>query len=102
MLDLSLDVTNCSHLKDALDRFVRPDHLRGNNKYKCERCKKLVDASKGLTVDKAPNVLTVHMKRFTPTGRKITNQVQFDEFLNLGPVMSEDEVGEFILATRIC
>lgn len=37
ILDLSLDIYKCTLLKDALRKFVAPDHLKGADKYKCEK-----------------------------------------------------------------
>lgn len=37
ILDLSLDISNMSGLKNALRKFVAPDTLKGADKYKCER-----------------------------------------------------------------
>jgi ubiquitin carboxyl-terminal hydrolase 36/42 len=38
-------------------------------------------------------VLTVHFKRFSPMGRKISHHVNFEEHLSLKPFMSEDQHG---------
>ncbi|BGO97356.1 Ubiquitin carboxyl-terminal hydrolase [Rhodotorula toruloides ATCC 204091] len=93
ILDLSLDLGNRANtLKDALDNFVRIDKLSGQNKYKCEKCKKLVNAEKYFAIEDAPLVLTVHLKRFSPTGRKITGQLRYPETLHLGPYMSNPKV----------
>ncbi|BGP22426.1 proteophosphoglycan ppg4 [Rhodotorula toruloides] len=94
ILDLSLDLGNRANtLKDALDNFVRVDKLSGQNKYKCEKCKKLVNAEKYFAIEDAPLVLTVHLKRFSPTGRKITGQLRYPETLHLAPYMSNPNVG---------
>ena len=45
------------------------------------RCKKPVSADKQFTVHEAPMVLTVHLKRFSPMGRKIGHLVKYDERL---------------------
>jgi len=37
ILDLSLDIFKCSSLREALRRFVAVDHLKGVDKYKCEK-----------------------------------------------------------------
>lgn len=37
VLDLSLDIYNMPGLKDALRKFTAVDHLRGADKYKCEK-----------------------------------------------------------------
>ncbi|GAA6048143.1 hypothetical protein JCM3770_003682 [Rhodotorula araucariae] len=90
ILDVSLDLAGgrATSLKDALENLVRKDKLSGQNKYKCEKCKKLVNAEKNFTIDEAPLVLTVHLKRFTPTGRKLTYPLKYPEQLKLGPYMS--------------
>ncbi|GAA5954899.1 hypothetical protein JCM3765_007805 [Sporobolomyces pararoseus] len=90
MLDLSLDLGNrAGSVKEGLDNLVRVDHLRGQNKYRCEKCKKLVNAEKQFTIEKAPLVLTIHLKRFTPTGRKVSGVIKYPETLNLRGYMSD-------------
>lgn len=37
ILDLSLDIIRCDSLRDALRKFVNIDHLKGADKYKCEK-----------------------------------------------------------------
>ncbi|GHJ88224.1 hypothetical protein NliqN6_4626 [Naganishia liquefaciens] len=87
-LDLSLDLDNkTATVKDALAKFVQKDSLSGKNKYKCEKCNKLVDATKQMQIVKAPEVLSLHLKRFTPTGRKITSTIKYTGNLNLDPYM---------------
>ncbi|KAF7800130.1 hypothetical protein EIP86_011375 [Pleurotus ostreatoroseus] len=93
ILDLSVDIYGVNSLKDALRKFVAIDHLKGADKYKCEKCKKPVTANKQFTVDEAPMVLTVHLKRFSPMGRKIGHQISYPERLSLQPVMSEGQFG---------
>ncbi|KXN86131.1 Ubiquitin carboxyl-terminal hydrolase 36 [Leucoagaricus sp. SymC.cos] len=93
ILDLSLDIIKADSLKEALKSFVSPDYLKGADKYKCEKCKKHVNAEKRFTVHEAPPVLTVHLKRFSPLGRKIGHHVTYDETINLQPYMSEDAFG---------
>ncbi|EPQ59110.1 cysteine proteinase, partial [Gloeophyllum trabeum ATCC 11539] len=93
ILDLSIDINNCGGLKDALKRFVAVDYLKGQNKYKCEKCKRAVVAAKRFTIHDAPLVLTVHLKRFTPMGRKIGHPLRYDERLSLQPYMSDGQYG---------
>ncbi|KZT05667.1 cysteine proteinase [Laetiporus sulphureus 93-53] len=93
VLDLSVDIYGVSGVKEALRKFTAVDHLRGADKYKCEKCKKAVAADKQFTVHEAPLVLTIHLKRFSPMGRKIAHQINYDERLSLQPVMSEGEYG---------
>ncbi|KAJ7487742.1 hypothetical protein B0H11DRAFT_1720627, partial [Mycena galericulata] len=93
ILDLSLDIHDIGSVKTALRNFVAPFYLNGVDKYKCEKCKKHVNAEKQFTVHEALLVLTVHLKRFTPTGRKITNFVEYEERLSLKPYMSDEQYG---------
>ena len=37
MMDLSVDIAGVQSLRDALRKFTTVDHLRGANKYKCEK-----------------------------------------------------------------
>jgi len=52
-----------------------------------------VVAEKQFTIHDAPAVLTVHLKRFSPLGRKIGHFVHYDDRLSLQPVMSEGQYG---------
>ena len=57
------------------------------------RCKKPVLAEKQFTIHEAPTVLTIHLKRFSPMGRKIGHQIRYDERLSLQPYMSDGAFG---------
>ncbi|EFA75503.1 peptidase C19 family protein [Heterostelium album PN500] len=90
-MDLSVDINQADSLSKALQRFVKAEQLDGSNKYKCCKCKKLVKASKRMTIHVAPPVLTVQLKRFSFLGfhgGKISKPVQFDPVLNLTPYMT--------------
>ncbi|KAJ7072734.1 hypothetical protein C8F01DRAFT_972368, partial [Mycena amicta] len=92
-LDLSLDIHNLKGVRAALAKFTAIDTLSGANKYKCEKCKKLVIAEKRFSVHEAPMVLTVHLKRFTPMGRKLKHLIKYEERLSLKPYMSDGNHG---------
>ncbi|KAF9464876.1 hypothetical protein BDZ94DRAFT_1255454 [Collybia nuda] len=93
ILDLSVDIHKAESLREALRKFVAVDYLRGADKYKCEKCKKHVVAEKRFSLHDAPAVLTVHLKRFSPLGRKIGHHVQYEEHLSMQPYMSEGQFG---------
>lgn len=57
------------------------------------RCKKPVLAEKQFTIHEAPTVLTIHLKRFSPMGRKIGHQLRYAERLSLQPYMSDGSFG---------
>ncbi|XP_078176440.1 ubiquitin-specific protease 25 isoform X2 [Carex rostrata] len=93
IMDLSLDVCHSTSVKDALVRFFQPEILDGNNKYSCERCKKLSVAKKQMFVSQAPNVLVVQLKRFEGIGGKINRNIEFEEVLLLSSFMFNGNQG---------
>jgi ubiquitin carboxyl-terminal hydrolase 47 len=71
-MDLSLPIMNefgtgvlNSSVEMALENFIKPEKLEGDNKYLCEVCAKKVNAEKGLKLTNCPPVLTLHLARFT-------------------------------------
>jgi len=52
-----------------------------------------VVASKRFTIHDAPVALTIHLKRFSPLGRKIGHLVRYDERLSLAQAASEGQYG---------
>uniref|UniRef100_A0A8C4QZB9 Ubiquitin carboxyl-terminal hydrolase n=1 Tax=Eptatretus burgeri TaxID=7764 RepID=A0A8C4QZB9_EPTBU len=90
MMDMILDLKNAPDVEKSLQQFVRPDILQGDNSYACERCKRKMTATKTLTVHRAPNILTLTLKRFcSSTIAKISKNIRFAEMLNLRPYMSQ-------------
>lgn len=65
-LDLSLEVTGgVSDVTSALKAFIKIEKLSSGNEWFCDQCKKKVKASKQMTINKSPNVLVLHLKRFS-------------------------------------
>ncbi|KAM6107565.1 ubiquitin carboxyl-terminal hydrolase 42-like [Phoenicopterus ruber ruber] len=96
-LDIPLDIKAASSVTGALEDFVKPEQLDGENGYKCSKCEQLATASKRLTIHRSSNVLTVCLKRFDAfSGRKISKVVQYPEYLDLGAYTSQ-AVGEPLL-----
>jgi len=88
IMDLSLDIVRVNSLNEALCRFFQPEVLDGENKYRCDQCKKLSPARKQMSVYRAPNVLVIQMKRFENIyGGKIDRHVHFEERLCLAGYM---------------
>eukprot|EP00741_Cyanophora_paradoxa_P003867 tig00000734_g3761.t1 len=69
-LDLSLELRGANSVEQALSNFTAAEVLDGENKYRCSKCKKLVRATKRLTIHHSPNPVA-----FGPT-------------LDLGPFVS--------------
>ncbi|XP_059762901.1 ubiquitin carboxyl-terminal hydrolase 36 isoform X3 [Balaenoptera ricei] len=89
-LDVALEIRQAANIVRALELFVKPDVLSGENAYMCAKCKKKVPASKRFTIHRTSNVLTLSLKRFANfSGGKITKDVGYPEFLNIRPYMSQ-------------
>lgn len=90
-MDLSIDIFKADSLHKALANFTAAEQLDGGTKqYQCQRCKEKVRATKQMTVDKPPYVLTIHLKRFRAhdPGQKIDKKVNFSPTLDLKPFVS--------------
>jgi len=82
--DLSLEVSGgISSVNDALRAFVKPEKLTHGNEWKCDGCKQRVLATKKLSISDGPNVLVLHLKRFSYRMGKITKSIQFDPVLEV-------------------
>ncbi|GMQ02673.1 hypothetical protein CsSME_00048786 [Camellia sinensis var. sinensis] len=91
MMDLTVEIQgDATSLEECLDLFTVRERLHGDNMYKCDGCNEYVMAWKRLTVRRAPNILTIALKRFQ-SGRfgKLNKRVTFPETLDLSPYMSE-------------
>ena len=49
----------------ALENYIKPEVLEGDNQYNCELCATKVDAEKGIKLVAGPPVLTIALNRFT-------------------------------------
>ncbi|XP_041659693.1 ubiquitin carboxyl-terminal hydrolase 42-like [Cheilinus undulatus] len=96
-LDIPLDIMTARSVSQALEQFVTPEQLGGDDSYKCAKCTKMVTASKRLTIHRSSNVLTLCLNRFANfNGGKITKGVKYPEYLDLRPFMSQSQ-GEPLL-----
>lgn len=88
-LDLSLEVQKSESIQKSLEIFFQKESLTGNNKYRCGKCKKLVNALKGFSLEEGPMILTIHLKRFNNSLMKINKFVRFSEKLDLSNFVLE-------------
>ena len=94
-MDLSLPIKNefgtgvlNSSVERALENYINPEKLEGDNQYNCETCQKKVNAEKGLKLSVSPPVLFIHLARFTLDWEtfqrvKIYDRVSFPHVLNM-------------------
>ncbi|KAI8604102.1 hypothetical protein EDD21DRAFT_301285 [Dissophora ornata] len=67
-------------LSSCLNSFVEPEVMEGDNAWNCPHCKKPRKATKQLTISRVPDVLLIHLKRFSSDGpfkNKIKAMVQY-------------------------
>ncbi|NWR42150.1 UBP42 hydrolase, partial [Regulus satrapa] len=96
-LHVLLDIKAPSSLTTALEDFVTAKKLDGKYSLKCSKCEKKVTSSKRVTVHRVPKVFTVCLERAADhTGKKISKIVEYPEYLDLRPYMS-DNAGEPLL-----
>jgi ubiquitin carboxyl-terminal hydrolase 36/42 len=91
-MDLSLDIKGVNSVEEALQKYVKPETLDQDNAYKCPKCKNKVRAQKRFTIQKAPNVLTLQLKRFDfnrHLSGKINRFIRYPEKINLRNYMSQ-------------
>ncbi|XP_021867027.2 ubiquitin carboxyl-terminal hydrolase 15 [Spinacia oleracea] len=90
IMDLTLEIFGwVESLEDALTQFTTPEDLDGENMYRCGRCASYVRARKQLSIDEAPNILTIVLKRFQEGNYgKINKCITFPEMLDMVPYMT--------------
>ncbi|XP_033614091.1 ubiquitin carboxyl-terminal hydrolase 33 isoform X3 [Fukomys damarensis] len=96
-------------LQDCLAAFFARDELKGDNMYSCEKCKKLRNGVKFCKVQKFPEILCIHLKRFRHElmfSTKISTHVSFPlEGLDLQPFLAKDSPAQIVtydLLSVIC
>jgi len=93
---LSLEILKKNSLDEALEFFIQPDKLTGENAYFCEQYQCKLDASKHAMLEHLPPILAVHLKRFTyspvkNTMEKVHDKLVFPQTLSLERFTVEDE-----------
>ncbi|OCH87381.1 UCH-domain-containing protein [Obba rivulosa] len=92
-------------LQDCLDEFTREERLGEDDLWYCPSCKKHQQATKRFDLWKAPDVLVVHLKRFSNSRAlrdKIDTFVDFPiEGLDLTDMVGERQVAKRLLAQGV-
>ncbi|KDO21650.1 hypothetical protein SPRG_12891 [Saprolegnia parasitica CBS 223.65] len=75
-------------VEEAIEFFLKPEMLSGDNQWDCDKCRSKQDAIKGLKFAKLPYLLSLQLKRFdfdyvTFNRIKLNNQVTFPKYLNM-------------------
>lgn len=92
IVDLSLEIDDAEDLTDALESFTKAEMINDPDvKFICEGCKAQVSMEKQLKIEQPPNVIALHLKRFTNTEYsvvKISKFVKYPLELDLMPFLS--------------
>lgn len=92
-------------LQDCLDEFTKEEKLGEDDLWYCPRCKKHQQATKKFDLWKAPDILVVHLKRFSNSRTlrdKIDAFIDFPtEGLDLGDMIGERQVARRLLAQGV-
>ena len=85
-------------LEKLLEEFSKEEQLDKNNLYRCEKCKKELQANKKIEIYHLPKVLIIHLKRFN-NNKKIDTMIDFplDNLDIKNYIKSEDEVTKYDL-----
>ncbi|KAM9828773.1 ubiquitin carboxyl-terminal hydrolase 21 isoform X2 [Syngnathus typhle] len=92
--DLSLPIPKHSTsgnvtLKECLDYFSQEERLNKENSPMCERCNRHTESTKRLSIQRFPNIIVIHLNRFTTTRWSISKSTTYISFpltnLDLGP-----------------
>lgn len=96
-LDIPLPVGAAPSLKQALERWAKPEELCGENAYDCGSCLQKMPASRTLALHKASKVLIFPLKRFSDlTGHKLHAKLSYPEVLDMGPYLSGPQAGPLL------
>ncbi|XP_062280485.1 ubiquitin carboxyl-terminal hydrolase 1 isoform X3 [Scomber scombrus] len=67
-------------LKWAIAQFASVERIVGEDKYFCETCHHYTEAERSLLFDKTPEIITIHLKRFS------ANSLELDPYAGLSKV----------------
>ncbi|KAK9775074.1 hypothetical protein SCAR479_08348 [Seiridium cardinale] len=91
---IQCDIKGIASLQESLQAYVDGEIMEGDNKYKCERCNRHVDAVKRACLKEVPDDVIFHLKRFsfdlrTLQRNKINDHFAFPKEIDLGPFKVE-------------
>ncbi|XP_058085773.1 ubiquitin carboxyl-terminal hydrolase 21-like isoform X3 [Magnolia sinica] len=92
LIDLSLEIEDTDSVLTALESFTQVEKIEDTETiFTCESCREEVSLEKQLKLDKVPEVVTLHLKRFKSNGyyiQKIWEFVGYPLELDLQPFVS--------------
>ncbi|XP_028549090.1 ubiquitin carboxyl-terminal hydrolase 21 isoform X2 [Dendrobium catenatum] len=101
IVDLSLEIDDVDNLTEALESFTKTEMIDDPDiKFTCEGCKAQVSMEKQLKIEQPPNVIALHLKRFTNTGHSVLKICKFVKYpleLDLMPFLSSPRENEQLI-----
>lgn len=91
-------------LEDLLANFSQADVLDDRNKWKCEKCKNMVKATRRLGILRCAEVLIIHLKRFSGEGyfaSKIDTEVKYPSRLDMSKYVRDANAGSYRLVGAV-
>ncbi|KAL0904142.1 hypothetical protein M5K25_026216 [Dendrobium thyrsiflorum] len=101
IVDLSLEIDDVDNLTEALESFTKTEMIDDPDiKFTCEGCKAQVSMEKQLKIEQPPNVIALHLKRFTNTDYSVLKICKFVKYpleLDLMPFLSSPRENEQLI-----
>ena len=82
-------------LYNLLDNLVKPEILTDDNKWNSPYAKKLVDATKQITIFNTPKILIFAIKRFDNFLNKLNNLIRFPINLDMSPYIHSQNIANY-------
>lgn len=80
-ISVEIPATGVGNIQDCLASYCKEERLSGDEVWKCPQCNKEREATKKITITRAPQFLVVHFKRFSAgrgeTARKVRTPIDF-------------------------
>lgn len=74
-ISVEIPPSGSATLAQCLSAFCREEKISGAEAWRCPRCKEFRDATKRITITRAPTYLVIHFKRFRSTSFNKTEKV---------------------------
>lgn len=74
-ISVEIPASGSATLAQCLSAFCREEKISGAEAWRCPRCKEFRDATKRITITRAPTYLVIHFKRFRTTSSNSLQKV---------------------------
>jgi ubiquitin C-terminal hydrolase len=77
--NLYLSINNNSEINELINEYLQEEYLDEDNKYKCEKCLKYVNAKIERQINILPKYLIITLKRYNNLNQKINKHVNMED-----------------------